>query len=187
MRPGIDLRPHGIYNPGRVVANASPAVLIEEAIVRGEATLSDRGALVAETGSRTGRSPRDRFVVSEAGTQAQIWWGSVNRPIEEPAFDRLLTRVQAYLQGRDLFVCDAWACADPRHRLRVRIIGELAWHTLFARCLLLRPSAADMPDFKPDLTIFAAPLFQAYPASDGTRNEAFILIRLTRCVVVVAG
>src|SRR5438045_6158474 len=100
MHPGVDLRPHGIYNPGRVVANASPAVLIEEALVRGEGVLSDRGAFVAETGSRTGRSPRDRFVVNEAGTQAQIWWGSVNRPIEEPSFDRLLARVQAYLQGR---------------------------------------------------------------------------------------
>jgi phosphoenolpyruvate carboxykinase (ATP) len=187
MHPGIDLRPHGIYNPGRVVANASPAVLIEEALVRGEGVLSDRGAFVAETGSRTGRSPRDRFVVSEAGTQSQIWWGNVNRPIEEPVFDRLLTRVQAYLQGRDLFVCDTWACADPRHRLRVRVIGELAWHTLFARCLLLRPGLNDLSHFSPDLTIYAAPLLHADPASDGTKSEAFILLHLSRGIVVVGG
>ena len=183
----LDLRKHGLFNSGRVLANLTPSLLVEEAIVRGEGVLSDRGAFNARTGSRTGRSPRDRFIVSEPATHSQIWWGSVNRPIEEPVFDRLLTRVQAYLQGRDLFVCDAWACADVRHRLRVRVIGELAWHTLFARCLLLRPPPSELTDFKPDLTIYAAPLFQADPASDGTRSEAFILLHLTRGIVAVGG
>ena len=183
----VDLRRHGLLNCGRVLANLTPSLLIEESLVRGEAMLSDRGALVARTGSRTGRSPRDRFLVSEPATQSQIWWGPVNRPIEEPVFDRLLTRVQAYLQGRDLFVCDAWACADPRQRLRVRVIGEMAWQTLFIRCLLLRPPSEERAKFEPDLTIFAAPLFQADPASDGTRSEAFILLHLTRGIVVVAG
>ncbi len=184
---GLDLRAHGLHNPGRVLANLSPAQLIEEALVRGEGMLSDSGALVADTGSRTGRSPRDRFLVSEPGTQSQVWWGPVNRPIEEAAFDRLLTRTQAYLQNRDLFICDAWACADPRQRLRVRVIAEMAWHTLFARCLLLRPPAADLANFKPDLTIYAAPLMHADPASDGTRSEAFILLHLSRGVVLVGG
>src|SRR5947208_1064580 len=105
--PALDLRGHGLLNPRRVFANLSPAALVEEALLRGEGLLSDRGALVASTGSRTGRSPRDRSVVDEPASHPQVWWGNVNRPIEEAAFDRLVDRVRSYLQGRDLFVCDA--------------------------------------------------------------------------------
>jgi phosphoenolpyruvate carboxykinase (ATP) len=182
-----DLRPHGIVNTGRVHANLAPSVLVEEALVRGEGVLSDRGAFVARTGTRTGRSPRDRFLVREPQTESQIWWGSVNRPMEEHTFERLHTKTRAYLQGRDLFVFDGWACADARHRLSVRVIGELAWHTLFSRCLLLRPPAGELAHFTPNVTILAAPGLHADPATDGTRSEAFILLHLTRGIVIVGG
>ena len=185
--PVLDLRAHGLLNPRRVFANLSPAALVEEALLRGEGQLSARGALVASTGSRTGRSPRDRFVVDEPASHPQVWWGNVNRPIEEAAFDRLLDRVRSYLQGRELFVCDAYACADPRHRLRVRVITEYAWQALFARCLLLRVPPAEQAGFTPDLTIYVAPGMHADPAADHTRSEVFIGLHLTRGLVVIAG
>lgn len=184
---GLDPRALGLINPGRLFANLAPVRLVEEALARGEGQLSDRGALVALTGARTGRSPRDRYVVAEPSTQPQIWWGNVNRPIEEALFDHLLDRVRSYYQGRDLFVVDAAACADPRHRLRVRVVTEYAWQALFARCLLLRPAPAELAAFSPELTILAAPGLHADPARDGTRSETFILLHLARGLVLIGG
>jgi phosphoenolpyruvate carboxykinase (ATP) len=185
--PAPDLTRHGLVNPARVFANLPPAALVEQALARHEGVLSDRGALVAVTGDRTGRSPRDRFVVDDETTHDQLWWGPVNRPIEPAVFDRLHEKVRAYLQGRDLFVCDGWACADPRHRLKVRLIGEMAWQTLFLRCLLLRPPAEELQNFEPDLTIFAVPGMHADPAGDHTRSETFILLNLARGQVLIGG
>src|SRR5205814_779985 len=116
-------------------------------------------------------SPRDRFVVDEPASHPQVWWGNVNRPVEEAAFDRLLDRVRSYLQGRELFVCDAYACADARHRLRVRVVTEYAWQALFARCLLLRVPPAEQAAFTPDMTILVAPGMHADPVADRTRSE----------------
>ena len=185
--PPFDLRTHGLVNPGGVFANLPAATLVEHALARGEGELSARGALVALTGSRTGRSPRDRFVVADPSTTEQIWWGPVNRPLEPAAFDRLHDRVRGYLQGRDLFVFDGWACADPRHRLSVRVIAEKAWHTLFAQCLLLRPPAANLPHPAPQLTVLVAPGMNADPLLDGTRSEAFVLLHLARGLVLIGG
>ena len=184
---GLDLRPHGLINPGRVYANLSPPLLTELALARGEGQLSARGALVAATGSRTGRSPRDRFLVADPESAEEIWWGPVNRPFEPAAFDRLLDRTRAYLQNRDLFVCDGWACADPRHRLRIRLITEYAWHAQFTRCLLLRPPAAELPHAQPQLTILAAGNLLADPRTDGTRTEVFVLLNLARGLVLIGG
>ena len=97
---------------------------------RGEGTLTDTGALVAYTGTHTGRSPKDRYLVAEPTTRDQIDWGTVNQPIPAAVFDRLLDRVRHHLQGRELFVCDAVACADPAHALPVRVVAEQAWHAL---------------------------------------------------------
>ena len=183
----LDLRGHGLINTGRVHANLSAAELVERALKRGEGQLSARGALVALTGSHTGRSPRDRFLVADPACKDQIWWGPVNRPFEPAAFDRLLDRARAYLQGRDLFVCDGWACADPRHRLGVRVIAEKAWHALFARCLLLRPPADGLPHEAPQLTILAVSGMHADPLTDGTRSDTFILLDLLRGLVLIGG
>src|SRR5262249_14454172 len=132
----IDLRAHGLINPGTIHATLSPAELVEQAVRRGEGLLADNGAFVAYTGEHTGRSPRDRFVVAEPPSQDALWWGPVNRPLEPAAFRRLLDKAHAYLQGRELFAFDGWACADPRYRLPVRVFTEKAWHALFSRCLL---------------------------------------------------
>jgi phosphoenolpyruvate carboxykinase (ATP) len=191
LTSGLDLRVHGIINPGKVYARLSAAQLTELALRRGEGLLTHQGALVAYTGERTGRSPQDRFVVAGPAERNDIWWGSVNRAMEPNVADRLHDKVVAYFQGRDLFIADAWACADPRHRLAVRVIAEKAWHALFAHCLLLRPRwtepASSTPAYQPQLTILAAPGLRADPATDGTRSHVFIIVNLPRRLVLVGG
>jgi phosphoenolpyruvate carboxykinase (ATP) len=183
----LDLSEHGIARSGAVFANLAPTILTEQVLARREGLLTDTGAIVAYTGKRTGRSPQDRFVVTEPGSKDAIAWSNVNRPMEPVVFQRLHERVRSYFQSRELFVCDGWACADPRHRLAVRVISEKAWHALFAHCLLLRFSGEARADFKPDLTILCAPGLSAEPKSDGTRSEAFIVLNLDRGVVLIGG
>jgi phosphoenolpyruvate carboxykinase (ATP) len=179
---------HGLINPAAIYARLSPAHLIEQAVRRGEGQLADNGALVAYTGERTGRSPQDRYLVADKTDHDSIWWGNVNRAIESAVFGRLRDKVLAYFQGRDLFVTDAWACADPRHRLQVRVVTEKAWQALFARCLFLRPSAAQLASgFTPDVTILAAPGLRADPTPDGTRSAAFIILNLAERLVLIGG
>jgi phosphoenolpyruvate carboxykinase (ATP) len=178
----LDLR-----HTGPVHVGLTPAALVEKALERGEGLLTDTGALVAYTGERTGRSPRDRFLVADA--RESIWWGPINRPIEPAAFDRLLDRVRAYLQGRELFVLDASACAEPALALPVRVVCEKAWHALFSACLLrgpLRPAAAAQTSPQP-LTILAVPGMRADPTSDGTVSEVFVVLHLTRRLVLIGG
>src|SRR3954469_8114327 len=118
----------GIVRSGRVHWNLSPAALYEEAIRRGEATLAAEGPLVARTGSHTGRSPNDKFVVKEPSSEKHVHWGNVNRPVEQAKFDALHRDMMAYLEGKELFVLDAWAGADPKYRMPVRIVNQFAWH-----------------------------------------------------------
>jgi phosphoenolpyruvate carboxykinase (ATP) len=181
-----DLRAHGLINPGEVHANLSPTSLAELALSRGEGLLTSTGALVAYTVPRTGRSPQDRYLVDEPSIHDDIWWGPVNRPLAPARFDHLLNRVLAYLQGRDLFVFDGWACADPSHRLNVRVITEKAWHALFAQCLLLRPPR-EQRAAEPQLTILNACGMRADPTLDGTRSDAFIVLSLERRLVLIGG
>jgi phosphoenolpyruvate carboxykinase (ATP) len=182
-----DLRDLGLINPGAVYANLSPSHLTEQVLARGEGQLTETGAVVTYTGARTGRSPQDRFIVFEGASQQEVGWGGVNRPMDPVVFDHLLDRVRAYLQGRDVFVFDGWACADPRHRFNVRVVAEKAWHALFARCLLLRPSPAEREDFRPELTILYAADMHADPHTDGTRSEVFIVLNLERGIVLIGG
>jgi phosphoenolpyruvate carboxykinase (ATP) len=183
----LDLRAHGLINCGSVYANLSAAALTEAAIARSEGLLGCKGALAVLTGARTGRSPQDRSIVAEPAVRDEIWWGPVNRPMEPAAFERLLDKVRAYLQGRDLFVSDHWACADPRYRLNVRVIAEKAWHALFAQCLLLRPTARERAGFQPQLTVVHASGMQSDPAIDGTRSEVFVVLSLERGLVLIGG
>jgi phosphoenolpyruvate carboxykinase (ATP) len=183
----VDLGAHGLINPGTVYANLSPSALTELAVTRGEGLLTATGALVAYTGDRTGRSPQDRFVVAHPPSKDAIWWGPVNRPMEPLAFERLHQKVLAYLQNRDLFVFDGWACADPHHRLLVRVIAEKAWHALFAHCLFLRPTAAERAGFIPHVTILNACGLRADPSGDDTRSDVFIAVHFDRRLVLIGG
>ncbi len=167
--------------------NLSPAALYEEAVRRDEASIVSTGALTAETGRHTGRSPRDKFFVKEPTSQDAIWWHPGNQPIATERFDGLLRRMQHFIDTHEVFTQDVFACADPRFRLRVRVITELAWHSLFARNLFIRPTADDLGDFEPDFTVIALPSVKADPATNGTRSETFILVNLGRRMVIIGG
>jgi phosphoenolpyruvate carboxykinase (ATP) len=182
------LSAHGIRNPGTVHAGLAPAAWVELALARGEGVLADNGALVAYTGAHTGRSPKDRYLVAEPSSRADVSWGPINRPMEEAVFERLLGRVLAYLQGRDLFVCDASACAEAAHALPVRVVADRAWHALFAHLLLrAAPAPGAAGSAAQALTILCASGMHADPEVDGTRSEVFIVLHLGRGLVLIGG
>jgi phosphoenolpyruvate carboxykinase (ATP) len=183
---GIDRQ--GLADARTVYWNLSPARLSEMAVLRGEAKLASEGPLVCLTGSHTGRSPQDRFVVGDAAIDGEIWWGEVNRRFERERYEALWNRVRQYLADRDLFVFDGYAGADPRYRLPVRVVTELAWHNLFARNMFLRESdGSRLAAFEPGMTVVDAALFQADPGRDGTRGSTFILLDLARRMVLIGG
>jgi phosphoenolpyruvate carboxykinase (ATP) len=177
----------GLTNLGAVHWNLSVPQLVEQAVTRGEAVLASNGALVATTGARTGRSPKDKFIVRTPENADRIAWGKVNQPIEPAVFDRFLARVSAYLQGRDVFVLDAWAGADPAHRMPIRVVAEYAWHELFARQLFRRMTPEEQTNNHPAFTVIAAPEFLAIPEIDGTRSETAILVHLERGLIIISG
>ena len=178
---------HGITHAASVYWNLPAPALYEHAVQRNEGLVAHRGPLVVNTGRYTGRSPNDKFVVREPSSQDQIWWGPVNQPFEEEQFERVYQRVLAYLQGKDLFVQDCFAGTDPNYRKPIRVISELAWQSLFVRNMFLRPDPAALAQHVPEYTIIAAPRFQAVPALDGTRSEAFILVHFGRKLVLIGG
>ena len=182
------LENHGLANAGTVHWNLPTARLYELALRRGEGEIAPEGPLLVSTGEHTGRSPNDKFVVREAGTENDIWWGSVNREISPERFNALLQRACAYLQNRDLFVFDGYAGCDPDHRLNVRVINENAWQNLFARNMFVRETdGAKLEAFKPDFTVVNAPGFQADPEIDGIRSSTFILLDFSRRTVLIGG
>ena len=176
----------GLSDLKSVRENLSPARLVEESIRRGEAALADSGALVADTGERTGRSPVDRFIVETAITRDKIDWGTINKPLPSQNFERILDRAAAYVRNLDeLYVVDAYAGADPRYRLNVQVVTEWAWHALFARQLFRRPTPEKLEDFEPEWTVISVPGFETNPERDGTNSETFIGLDFERKVVLV--
>lgn len=176
----------GLLNPGSVHVNLAPPELIERALARKEGLLTDTGALVAYTGPRTGRSPKDRYLAADPESQASIDWGTVNRPMDPATFQRLYDKVRAYYQDRELFALDAAACADPRYQLPIRVITDKAWHALFAYCLFRRPAEPGATKEAP-LTILAASGLHADSATDQTQSETFIVLNLAQRIVLIGG
>ena len=177
----------GVQHPLGVHANLTAPQLVAHALRRNEGRLSSDGALVVRTGMHTGRSVADKYVVDEPSTTAEIWWGSINQKLPEPKFSVLKHRVQAYLQGRELFTQDLYAGADPAHRVRVRLVSPSAWHSLFARNMFIRPPAAELPGVEPEFQILHAPDFQADPAIDGVRSSTAIALSFAQKTIVIAG
>ncbi|REJ81479.1 MAG: phosphoenolpyruvate carboxykinase (ATP) [Acidobacteria bacterium] len=168
----------------------SVPALYEQAVRRDEAVITEGGPLLAHTGEHTGRSPKDRYLVDDRSEHAEvsekIWWGPVNRPLQPEVFEDLLQRAGEYAQGKDLFVFEGFAGADPRHRMKVRVIAERAWHCLFAHNMFLRPSAP-LEDFEPDFTVIDLPGLRAEPATHGTNSETVIALDLGRRVALIGG
>ncbi|HEY8643747.1 MAG TPA: phosphoenolpyruvate carboxykinase (ATP) [Candidatus Dormibacteraeota bacterium] len=176
----------GVRSMAQAWHNLSPAELYEHAVRRGEALIVATGALDAETGQHTGRSPKDKFFVKEPTTDAKIWWGG-NRPIAPEKFDRLLQKMVDFVAENEIYVQDVFACADERYRLKVRVVTEYAWHSLFARNLFIRPQPEQREGFTPDFTVMSLPSVKADPKADGTRSETFILVNFQRRMVIIGG
>lgn len=183
-----DVRTEQLYiaNPGLVHRNLSVPHLVSKALERQEGILTSTGALRVATGKYTGRSPHDKFVVDRPSIREQIWWGN-NKPFAPEQFKSLYHRLQAYLQGRELFVFDGFVGADPQYRLPIRVINEFAWQNLFAHQLFRRPSKEELMNHKPEFTIIAAPGFKAQPDIDGTNSEAFIVLDFEKRLVIIGG
>jgi phosphoenolpyruvate carboxykinase (ATP) len=169
-------------------ANLGTAALIEEAIRNGEGRLSRHGSLVVETGRHTGRSARDKFIVCDARTENTVWWGKVNVPLAPTHFANLKADFLAALTKKDkLYVTDLFGGSQPEHRVNVRVINELAWHNLFIRTLLVRPTAAELEGFAPEYTIIDLPSFRAEPARHGTRSGTVIAVNLSEKLILIGG
>ncbi|GIK37217.1 MAG: phosphoenolpyruvate carboxykinase [ATP] 2 [Chloroflexota bacterium] len=181
------LEKHGIHNVNAVYWNLSTPRLYEEAIRRREGRLAHLGPLLVRTGQHTGRSPNDKFVVREPSSADKVWWGKVNRAMEPAQFETLHRRLLAYLQGKDLFVQDCFAGADPQYRLPIRIITETAWHSLFARDMFIQAKPEELATHTPQFTVLNAPSFHADPEVDGTHSEVFIVIHFGQKLVLIGG
>ena len=134
----VDLEAHGIRPTGRIYANPTTALLYTHALARGEGVLAEGGPLVVDTGTHTGRSPKDKFLVREHGSEDRIWWGDVNRPLSETHFDDLREKLVAHLErANPLYVIDAFAGADPEHRISLRVVTDMPYHALFAKTMFI--------------------------------------------------
>src|SRR3954470_3290697 len=175
-----------LLSEGRTHFNLSPGLLVEHSIRRNEAKLAANGAIVGYT-NRTGRSPKDKFIVMDEMTSHTVNWSAVNVPFEAEKFDALYARVMEHLRGRELYVQDLFCGADPAYRLPVRIVNEYAWHNLFVRQLFIRPSSDELKHHRPEFTVIAAPEFKADPKRDGVNSEVFILLNFMRRTVLIGG
>jgi phosphoenolpyruvate carboxykinase (ATP) len=186
--PMVDLSYVGLSNTGAIYQNLSTPALYEEAIRREEGEVGHLGPFVVSTGKYTGRSADDKFVVEEAASRDQIWWGKVNKPFAPADFDKVVYGLRSYLQNKEVFIQDCYAGADPEYRIKVRVITEHAWHNLFARTMFIREFDPEvLASFEPDYTVIHCPDFQADPEQEHTRSEAFILLNVDRRMVVIGG
>jgi phosphoenolpyruvate carboxykinase (ATP) len=184
----VPLSAQGIETGAQIYANLGTAALVEQAIARGEGRLAAHGPLVVETGKHTGRSAKDKFIVRDAETESTVWWGKVNVPMTPEHFANLKADFLAALGQKDtLFVADLFGGSQPEHRVRVRVINELAWHNLFIRTLLVRPTAHELAHFEPEYTIIDLPSFRADPERHGSRSETVIAVNFSEKLILIGG
>jgi phosphoenolpyruvate carboxykinase (ATP) len=187
LASSFGLNKHGLRHLGVQHWNLSVPVLYEAAIRRGEGLVAAGGAFVARTGAFTGRTPKDKYIVEEASSRADIWWGDINKPVTEDKFESMYRRLAAYFQRREVFVQDLYGGADPDYRLKVRIVTDSAWHSMFVRNMFIRPKTEALHGFEPDFTILHAPHFFAQHELDGTNSDTFIFVNFARRLVLIGG
>ncbi len=177
-----------ITNFKTVYRNLPTPILVEKILENKEGILAHMGPVIVESGKYTGRSPKDKFIIKQEPSTKHIWWGKENQEITPEAFDNLYKKVAAYLQQKELYIMDAYAGADQRYRLPIRVISTLAWQSLFARNMFIRElDPKKLETFKPEFTVIAAPEFKAIPEIDGTRSEVFVLLNFEKNIVLIGG
>jgi phosphoenolpyruvate carboxykinase (ATP) len=167
--------------------NLDPLVLSKLSVDLGQAQETSTGAITVNTGEFTGRSPKDRFIVKDAITEDAIWWGSINIPFDSDAFDKLFNKVTDYLSGKEIYVRDAIACADPAYKMNLRVVNEYPWSNLFVYNMFIRPTEEEVKYFDPEWTVINAPGFMADPAVDGTRQHNFAILNFTKKIALIGG
>jgi phosphoenolpyruvate carboxykinase (ATP) len=184
----VSLSDQQLHTNAAVHWNLGTAQLVEAAVSRGEGKLAKDGPLVVETGSHTGRSANDKFIVRDAETENTVWWGKTNKGMSPDHFAALKADFLAELAKKDtLFVADLFGGSQPEHRVNVRVVNELAWHNLFIRTMLVRPETAELASFAPEYTIIDLPSFRADPARHGCRSETVIAVNLSEKLILIGG
>ncbi|MGB8704391.1 MAG: phosphoenolpyruvate carboxykinase (ATP) [Gillisia sp.] len=182
----ISLEPYGIKN-ARAHYQLPPEELQHITVNNNMGVETTSGTLAVNTGKYTGRCPKDRFLVKDDITKDKVWWGDINIPFDPEKFDALYTKVVNYLSEKEVYVRDAYACADENYRLNIRVINEYPWSNMFAYNMFLRPDGDELDNFKEDWTIVNAPGFQADAEIDGTRQENFAILNFTRKIALIGG
>ena len=182
----ISLKTYGITHDN-INYQLSPDELHDITIELGMGKEASSGALAVNTGEFTGRSPMDRFIVKDDITSDKIWWGNINIPFESEKFDKLYDKVIAYLNNKELYVRDSYACADPEYKLNIRLINEYPWSNMFAYNMFLRPTEEELQGFDPEWTVVNAPGFKADPKEDGTRQHNFAILNFSKKIALIGG
>ncbi len=185
--PNMDLKSIGISDFRTAYWNMTPEELIEHSIKNNQGVLSVTGALCIDTGEFTGRSPADRFIVEDEVTLNTVNWGKVNKAFDAKKFDQLYKKITNYFSDKDIYVRDAYACADEKYRLNIRLVSEYPWSNQFAYNMFLRPGADEIKNFKTDWTILCAPGLVADPQVDGTRQHNFAILNFSKKQIIIGG
>ncbi len=182
-----NLKELGLGNIDKAHWNLTPEQLTQTALDLGQGRLSDTGALVINTGEFTGRSPKDRFIVCDEKTEESVWWGDINIKFTPENFYKLHAKINDYLAGKEVYVRDAYACADDNYRLNLRVITEFPWSNMFASNMFLRPEKAELENFNPEWHVVCAPGLMAVAAEDGTRQHNFAVVNFTKKMIIIGG
>ena len=177
----------GLKNIGTVYRNLPIAELNEMAVARGEGYLATNGALVVHTGKFSGRSPKDKFTVDQGPSNEKIWWGPINQKISTENWDNIFQKIASYAQKRDLFIFDGFVGNDPRYKLPVRVISELAWHSMFCQTLLVRPKPGELDNHKNPFTVIDMGRFLGAGPPEGLRQENFTLVNFEKNMALIGG
>jgi len=183
---GSTLLPAGI-RAGEVKHNLTVEALVHDTLSAGLGVITDSGALAVNTGKFTGRTPEDKYLVKDALTENTVWWGEVNKPMEEDTFYKLLAKMSDFCLGAKLYVQDVFACADVERRISVRVITNSAYHAQFVANMFITPSESEKTNFKTDYTVFCLPDFVADPTTDGTRSPNFVSLNLSKHMILIGG